>query len=372
MYSEQQISELTAFDKGDEFESEDQVRKYFTVENVKSMFPNDETSVSQDQLDEMADLVIENGWHMKPRWTSIRIEKRIKDSLDQIKKKGESYQDLIFRLTKEEKIRAINLWCQDHSDKEALYEFSEYPVFNRVRNNEFYYKASQKYAESTIVNFKNIDEAFEYFFNQRIDLEDLIIEYEDDLSSILDKLGIAYIDHSDETFYFEQKLTDSDAKVMERLGIYVIDCCEYLTSDHNFHSPVVKYWAAGGVIVIIGGDDPFYTDERVEELPRYISDHPDRAVKVLKEQGILDEKKEYLIHYDTDNDCIVPERFEILEISRECWAESQPQFSEVKVIECVDGDKKRYFRKTVSRIQGSRDYSTEEIDKEEFDEEFNK
>ena len=57
----QQISEATAFDQGDQFKSDEQVRAYFTVESLRSMgfdeVPN------RDTLDRMADDVIDNRWH---------------------------------------------------------------------------------------------------------------------------------------------------------------------------------------------------------------------------------------------------------------------------------------------------------------------
>src|SRR5690606_29206869 len=63
-----QIHEATGFDNGDLFRSEAEVREYFTVENMRSMFG--ECSLSQDELDEMAEEVIRHGWHMvrRPLW----------------------------------------------------------------------------------------------------------------------------------------------------------------------------------------------------------------------------------------------------------------------------------------------------------------
>lgn len=58
----QYISDATGFDHGDEFTSEEQVREYFTVDNMRAMFG--ECAYTQDELDEMADAVIHNGWHM--------------------------------------------------------------------------------------------------------------------------------------------------------------------------------------------------------------------------------------------------------------------------------------------------------------------
>lgn len=57
----QQISEATAFDQGDQFTSDEQVRDYFTVESLRSM--GFDASPEQDELDRMADDVIGNRWH---------------------------------------------------------------------------------------------------------------------------------------------------------------------------------------------------------------------------------------------------------------------------------------------------------------------
>lgn len=59
---EQQISEATTFDQGDRFTSDEQVREFFTVENL-SLMGLDEVP-DQDTLDCMADDVIANRWHL--------------------------------------------------------------------------------------------------------------------------------------------------------------------------------------------------------------------------------------------------------------------------------------------------------------------
>ena len=56
------IHEATNFDAGDLFQSEAQVRAYFTVENMRDMFG--ECPYTQEELDEMAEEVIRRRWHM--------------------------------------------------------------------------------------------------------------------------------------------------------------------------------------------------------------------------------------------------------------------------------------------------------------------
>lgn len=63
-----EIHYATGFDNGDLFQSEAQVRAYFTVGNMRDMFG--ECPYTQDELDEMAEAVIAHGWHMerRPLW----------------------------------------------------------------------------------------------------------------------------------------------------------------------------------------------------------------------------------------------------------------------------------------------------------------
>ena len=76
---ERRISDLTGFDVGDRFESEQQVRRYFSLETMRQIFgdavgyvdeetgePADNPALAlfQSELDSMADAVIENRWHM--------------------------------------------------------------------------------------------------------------------------------------------------------------------------------------------------------------------------------------------------------------------------------------------------------------------
>jgi len=79
--TEEAISNLTAFDSGDEFENEQRVRDYFTVDSMRSMGSDfgvmtwqelddggadveREYALTQNDLNEMADYVIDNRWHM--------------------------------------------------------------------------------------------------------------------------------------------------------------------------------------------------------------------------------------------------------------------------------------------------------------------
>jgi len=58
----ERISRATAFDHGAPFESEDQVRAYFTTANMVAMFGEDALP-TQPELDDMARMVIANRWH---------------------------------------------------------------------------------------------------------------------------------------------------------------------------------------------------------------------------------------------------------------------------------------------------------------------
>ena len=62
------ISNVTGFDAGDMFTSEEEVRYYFTTDNLTGMFAEDPPT--QDTLDEWADAVTENRWHCNWEVTS--------------------------------------------------------------------------------------------------------------------------------------------------------------------------------------------------------------------------------------------------------------------------------------------------------------
>ena len=58
-----EINGMTGFANGEPFETEADVRAYFQADEQRAMF-GDDAVVNQDLLNEMAETVIENGWHM--------------------------------------------------------------------------------------------------------------------------------------------------------------------------------------------------------------------------------------------------------------------------------------------------------------------
>lgn len=60
-YTRQQISDATGFDQGELFETDEQVREYMTVKNLRAMFGT--AGVRQRELDRMAAAVIAQRWH---------------------------------------------------------------------------------------------------------------------------------------------------------------------------------------------------------------------------------------------------------------------------------------------------------------------
>lgn len=56
------INDQTGFAEGDEFENEEQVRDYF--DHMNELF-NDGEPIPQHILDEMAEMVIDEGWHIE-------------------------------------------------------------------------------------------------------------------------------------------------------------------------------------------------------------------------------------------------------------------------------------------------------------------
>ncbi len=59
-----ELNDSTGFARGERFETEEEVRAYFTVENMESMFGCVECT--PESMTEMADLVIRKGWHVVP------------------------------------------------------------------------------------------------------------------------------------------------------------------------------------------------------------------------------------------------------------------------------------------------------------------
>jgi hypothetical protein len=59
------ISDTTGFDRGEYFAGPEQVRAYFTVEVMESLYPgwSQKTGLAQADLDEMAGAVIHHKWH---------------------------------------------------------------------------------------------------------------------------------------------------------------------------------------------------------------------------------------------------------------------------------------------------------------------
>ena len=60
------INDCTGFAQGELFECEEEVRDYFNVENLEMIF-REECEWGQEDLDEMADRVVKNGWHMEKK-----------------------------------------------------------------------------------------------------------------------------------------------------------------------------------------------------------------------------------------------------------------------------------------------------------------
>jgi uncharacterized lipoprotein YajG len=57
-----EINDTTGFANGDKFTSDEQVREYFTTENMRGMLDGENTN-TQDELNDMAETVIANRWH---------------------------------------------------------------------------------------------------------------------------------------------------------------------------------------------------------------------------------------------------------------------------------------------------------------------
>ena len=63
MYTFDQLNESTAFAEGKPFISPEQVREYFTMNNMREMFGPHCEEIAESTLMAMADTVIGNKWH---------------------------------------------------------------------------------------------------------------------------------------------------------------------------------------------------------------------------------------------------------------------------------------------------------------------
>jgi len=81
------INEKTGFADGEQFQSRKDVKDYFTVKNMNYLYGASH-ELTQEQLDEMAELVIRKKWHVKitaSRVFSIRVNRS--DSREEIDQK---------------------------------------------------------------------------------------------------------------------------------------------------------------------------------------------------------------------------------------------------------------------------------------------
>lgn len=63
-YTFDEINDRTGFANGALFQTEAEVRAYFTTANMDSMFGSEESDLDDDALSAMADDVIACRWHM--------------------------------------------------------------------------------------------------------------------------------------------------------------------------------------------------------------------------------------------------------------------------------------------------------------------
>jgi hypothetical protein len=84
------VNDRSGFADGDLFESEKELRVYFTVGYVKAKFVTD-YEITQAELDEMVGLAISNKWHLKKKKSrvfSVRISQNATQEATKEKLKG--------------------------------------------------------------------------------------------------------------------------------------------------------------------------------------------------------------------------------------------------------------------------------------------
>ena len=60
-YTFGEINDYTGFANGDKFDSDEEVRFYFTIDNIMGLF-GETGELTQQTLNEMAEIVIKNRW----------------------------------------------------------------------------------------------------------------------------------------------------------------------------------------------------------------------------------------------------------------------------------------------------------------------
>ena len=68
-WTREKISKITGFDEGEKFEDDQEVYAYFTMKNLRDIHGLNfgvlkDDNICQKDLLEMAQLIIENRWHM--------------------------------------------------------------------------------------------------------------------------------------------------------------------------------------------------------------------------------------------------------------------------------------------------------------------
>lgn len=97
----------------DDFETEEEIREYFTVENMIHMFS--ESVYSTEELAGMADYVINNIWKMSDNMKNMKITNEVKRKLQTlVEEMGLDYVQIIFSLENKGYFR----YDEDYSDYE--------------------------------------------------------------------------------------------------------------------------------------------------------------------------------------------------------------------------------------------------------------
>lgn len=153
------INEISAFADGDLFLDEGEIRDYFTVENFDVMFsPSylDTLELTQEDLTKMADVVIENKWHILQT-----------PALDELKK------DMGFEILNKEMngVEKIVIGVELFKDSWNLVSFDEQGGANSDQEQGSYSEEGLKLLGSTIKNIYHVFEKALKEFKTKRELE---------------------------------------------------------------------------------------------------------------------------------------------------------------------------------------------------------
>lgn len=219
--------------------------------------------------------------------------------------------------------------------------------------------------------------------NERIGKEKIQNIYQENDQEIdrdfFNELEISIIEVNESFIYIrkDESITKEIEEFIESKD-YEFVKLEELASDGNYRNPKTIYFRNESDILVMDTDDGIvYTDEHYAEcLIKCLIKHPHRTIKKLKEiseteevtvkDHKIDSNKKYLVIFDDEDYCGYENiDFELFEEIEDIDYENQ-NFGEIRILKAknVETQKIVKIKETISRWQGSADYTAEIIEGE--------